>query len=225
VALLVSSSIWPSCRLRQIAPEAPEQILLVTVPIFPAPRQVREVELPAAYKFGAVGFSARAALLQVLVEPGPEPWVRQLLQQDRREADCQGGPPLQQRNLSYQIEEWQVRLGSGFIEPRFAVGMGAMVQDVGKMPVQNQAKTAKWCGHTGHVTIRHGAVNSAFRHVRVGDGLRTRIGRERTLEEPPGLLRESAEQPWSTAPPKAGKSVRLLRTTARARAPSAVWLR
>jgi hypothetical protein len=45
------------------------------------------------------------------------------------------------------------------------------------------------------------AVDAAFHHLCAGKGSRTAVGGEQTVEEPPGLLRDSGEQPWSTAPP------------------------
>ena len=74
--------------------------------------------------------------------------VTKLLEQDRRQPDRQRRPRLVQRDLADDVEQWQVSFGRGLVEPGLAVRVGAVVQDVGQVPVEDDAQATEVVAHS-----------------------------------------------------------------------------
>jgi hypothetical protein len=71
----------------------------------------------------------------------------ELLQQYRRQPNRQSRPGAMRDDVVDHRQQWQIRFRRRFIEPRFAMGPGAMMKDVGEMAVKDDAEAAEGDGH------------------------------------------------------------------------------
>jgi hypothetical protein len=91
--------------LRDVAADALKLLDLHLVPARPPLGEVGGVQVVAALEFLAVLVRAVDALGQVREKAALEPFVRELLEEDRREPDRQRRPGLVQRDLADHVEQ------------------------------------------------------------------------------------------------------------------------
>jgi hypothetical protein len=132
-----------------VAVDAIEMSEAVAVPIVPLPGEVGHVGLIGLLEFGAIGFSAGGALLEIFDEAGFETFAGQLFEEDGREADGDGRAGFVEGALADHFEEREVGFGGGFVKPGLAVGMGAVVEDVGEVAVEDDTESAQGLAHDG----------------------------------------------------------------------------
>jgi hypothetical protein len=109
------------------------------------------------FELAPVGLGPRDAVVQVGDEPGLEPVVGELLEEDGGEADRERRPRLVQRRPADHVEQGQVGFGGGLVEPRFAVRVAPVVQDVREVPVEDDAERAERIGHDAGIVARAAA--------------------------------------------------------------------
>src|SRR5205814_1089045 len=133
---------------RYVAADLFELLKSRGVPLLPALGQPGEMLLALALELPAVAPRALDALVQVCDEAGLEVVVAKLFEQHRRQADGQGRPRLMQRDFADDVEQRQVSLGRRLVQPRLAVRPGAVVQDVGQVPVEDDAQATEVVAHS-----------------------------------------------------------------------------
>ncbi len=105
------------------------------------------MQLIAGFEFLPILLGPGNSLLQVLTEALLEPIVRHLLQQNRRQACRNGRPTSQLVDFADHVQNGQIGLGGGLIQPVFAVRPIAVVQHVRQVPMENQTEAAQGVTH------------------------------------------------------------------------------
>ncbi len=139
---------------RDVAADALEVLQRSAIERFPSVRHLDEMPLPPRRERDRILPRDIKHSVQVADKPRLEPFVCQLLEQDRCEADGQARPCIVQGGRTDQVEQRQIDLGGSLVEPRFPVRKRPMVQNVGQVAVQDQAEGTDRLGHPQIVTAR-----------------------------------------------------------------------
>ena len=119
----------------------------ILMPFFPDARQVGEVELVGFFKFAAVADGALDALVEVGDESFLEALMGELFEENGSEADGEGGAGVEQGALADHVQDGEIGFGGCFVKPSFAMGIGAVVEDIGEMAMQDDAQRTQGIAH------------------------------------------------------------------------------
>src|SRR5438067_4960856 len=113
------------------------------IPLLPARGQISKVRIVISFKSLPILNRPISSLAQISNKPALESLMRQLLQQNRRESNRDRRPRFEQRRLPDHVENRQISLRRGLVQPGLAVRIRPMVQHIRKVSVQDDAKCSQ----------------------------------------------------------------------------------
>src|SRR5262249_48935340 len=135
--------------LRQIPSDAFEMLFLLRKPLPPSLGEFLKLALVVALKRARVRRGTIDALVEITNKSILEMIGGQLLEQHPREPNRQPLACVLQSRRTDQIQQRQIRLRRRLIQPRLAMRVRAVVEDVGQVSVQNNAQRADGLAHGG----------------------------------------------------------------------------
>src|SRR2546430_2051309 len=128
---------------RNVPPNLLEAAEPFLIPLLPARGQISKVRIVISFKSLPILNCPISSLAQISNKPALESLMRQLLQQNRRESNRNRRPRLEQRRLADHVQNRQISLRRGLVQPGLAVRIRAVVQNVREVSMQDDAKCSQ----------------------------------------------------------------------------------